>query len=73
MARFLTGVTAGRALLWACVDEMPFSDPAIGAGRFAAYLTPFGDEAEARAVLIQAGCDPDSIAEELRHRRFRHG
>lgn len=54
--RFLTGHHPTRGLLWAAIDaDARFLNADIAEGRFGAYLSPFTDEADARAALIDAG------------------
>jgi hypothetical protein len=64
--------TRARAQLWACIDpDSLCATPAIAERRFAAYLAPFVDEAEARQALLEAGADPQTIVAEQRKARRR--
>lgn len=70
-SRFLIG-RRGDELLWACVDEASLcASPTIAERRFAAYLAPFADGADARRALLEAGAD--TITDEIRPKRGRHG
>lgn len=73
MASFLVA-RKGDAPLWASIDPTArYLQGRVCERRFAAYCAPFTDETEARAALVEAGADPDSIAEELRRDRRRRG
>ena len=68
----LTAKLPDSGIVWAAIDEDALcSAPAVADRRFSAYLAPHKTEASARAALIDAGCSPDSIAEEKRARRHR--
>jgi hypothetical protein len=71
--RFLTGKIANAAyspLIWAAYDPNALcSAPIVADRRFPTFLAPHADEAAARAALVDAGCDPASIAEEVRPKR----
>ena len=66
MANFLVGRLLNSSQIWACVDASLCTAPAVANRRFEAYLTPFPSEHEARQAMMDAGCDRNSIAPELR-------
>ena len=67
---FLTASHPERGLIWASYDpDALCSAPAVADRRFPAYMAPHESEAAARAALVDAGCDPASIAEEVRPKR----
>ena len=69
--RFLTG-RCPSGLLWAAIDaNVNYLQPRIAESRFAAYLAPYRSEEAARAALIEACADPDSISAEERKRARR--
>lgn len=71
MANFLTGRAIDGSTIWACIDDSLCTSPAVAERRFAAYMTPFADEQEARQALLEAGAKADTIAAELRSARQR--
>lgn len=69
---FLIGQLQDGGTAWACIDpDTLCTSPAIAERRFAAYLAPFLDEADARQSLLEAGARADTIAPELRRVRNR--
>jgi hypothetical protein len=70
--RFLTASHHERGLLWASYDPDALSSaPAVCDRRFGSYLAPHASEAEARQALLEAGCDPRTIAPEPERRGKR--
>lgn len=62
---FLTAKHPERGQLWVAIDpEALCSAPAIAERRFASYLAPYESAEAARAALIEAGADPNTIAPE---------
>jgi hypothetical protein len=71
---FLTGKLPNSGIVWAAFDpDALCTAPAVTSRRFSAYVAPHKTEAAARSALIDAGCDPASIAEEVRPKRARRG
>lgn len=69
---FLVASLANGEVRWAAID--PYArhpEGRVCERRFPAYCAPFVQEVDARQALLEAGAEPESIAEERRQRRGR--